>query len=279
MARRGQYESIMPANIGYLIPRLIRRLTPDRLRRWLMDSGLISGPGLETSAPEAALARCLNALEANRFSLVGKTVLLFGYGGSFATACALLDSGACRVTLFDRFAQPYVRRNRSLWPLYDRYLEKTDWGVKPRKEFLSVLPGDAGAEDMPRVDIVLSGAVLEHVADLEDVMGTLVACTSPGSIQLHFVDLRDHFFKYPFEMLCYSDDVWRRYLNPPSNLNRLRLRDYERVFKKYFSGVSLTVLERDPAAFEKARPRILEEFLTRDPQIDSVTRIQAVLEN
>ncbi|MFW9857101.1 MAG: hypothetical protein ACFFFG_18780, partial [Candidatus Thorarchaeota archaeon] len=52
-------------------------------------------------------------------------------------------------------------------------------------------------------------------------------------VSIHIVDLRDHFFKYPFAMLNFSEREWSKY-NPPSNLNRLRYWDYKSIFSGIF---------------------------------------------
>jgi hypothetical protein len=61
--------------------------------------------------------------------------------------------------------------------------------------------------------------------------------------------MRDHFFKYPFEMRCYSEKSWRRFLNPGSNLNRLRVWDYVRLFSSRFSRVIIHVRYSDLPVF------------------------------
>jgi hypothetical protein len=115
--------------------------------------------------------------------------------------------------------------------------------------------------------------VLEHVEDMAGTVPELARATTPQGQQFHFVDMRDHFFKYPFEMLCYSEKVWRGLLNPGSNLNRLRARDYQRIFSATFPKVTVRTLASDVAAFRKTRPRIRREFLTGDEEQDAVTRI------
>ena len=104
----------------------------------------------------------------------------------------------------------------------------------------------------------------------------LAALTAVGGVNIHFVDLRDHFFKYPFEMLHYSENTWRRWLNPTSNHNRFRLWDYRKVFDSYFEDVDVTVLERDEAGFARALGRIRPEFKRGNVLDDSVTLIRVV---
>jgi hypothetical protein len=120
---------------------------------------------------------------------------------------------------------------------------------------------------------VFSNSVLEHVDHLDHVVPALARVTAPGGEQFHFIDLRDHFFRHPFEMLCHSEKVWRRFLNPGSNLNRLRMRDYQRLFSQSFAKVTVEPHATDLAGFQAARARIRPEFLTGDESQDAVTRL------
>ena len=99
------------------------------------------------------------------------------------------------------------------------------------------------SEKVEPVDIVLSSSVYEHLDDVEGITRALAGLTKPDGIQIHFVDLRDHFFKYPFEMLRFSESAWRNWLNPSSNHNRYRLWDYRRVFESCFEQVEIEVLD------------------------------------
>ncbi|HSO26555.1 MAG TPA: hypothetical protein VLS48_00690, partial [Anaerolineales bacterium] len=93
-------------------------------------------------------------------------------------------------------------------------------------------------------------------------------------LHVHFIDLRDHYFKYPFHMLTFSQATWQSWLNPTSNLNRYRLADYRRVFEKTFGVVQFDILERDAQHFAALRDRIKPEFLSGDDEMDAVTQIR-----
>jgi hypothetical protein len=105
--------------------------------------------------------------------------------------------------------------------------------------------------------------VYEHLDDVEGITRALAALTRAQGLHIHFIDLRDHFFKYPFEMLHYSKAAWYGWLNPSSNHNRYRVWDYRRAFEASFQDVELAVLERDEAGFRAALPRIRPEFVTK----------------
>jgi SAM-dependent methyltransferase len=264
-------------NLRYIILRLIRRFLPERLTRFLLRRGLVIRPGLETREPASAVARYHATLEARGETLNGKRVLVFGYGGNFAVGAELLRAGASHVVLLDRFAPPDDRRNRELVRVYSDYFILQNDQVKTVDAFLTLLHEDVKQVKVSeKFDLVLSASVYEHLDDVDGLTAALAALTTPNGIHVHYVDLRDHYFKLPFEMLRFSERTWKRWLNPTSNLNRFRLRDYQRVFDSHFADVQIKVLEREPEAFARARSRIRPEFLTGDEAHDAVTLIEVV---
>jgi len=265
-------------NIRYLLPRAVRHFLPEGAVRFLLRRRLVIQPGLETRIPQEAVSRYQQALASRGADLNGKRVMIFGYGGNFGIGCALLRAGAAHVVLCDKYARPEAQTNRALLHEYGEYLSASGEAVVPRPEVMTLLHSDirqiARERSLAPVDLVLSSSVYEHLDDVPGITAALAALTAPGGVHLHYIDLRDHFFKYPFEMLCYSERVWRNWLNPTSNHNRYRYRDYEAVFEHYFDRVVIDVLDRDEAAFQKARPRIRPEFLTGEDAIDTVTRVR-----
>jgi hypothetical protein len=174
-------------------------------------------------------------------------------------------------------------RNLELLPQYADYLVVENSEVKPLPQFITLLHGDiceaSIQSQISPVDCVLSISVYEHLDDPDRITGALASLTKPDGLHLHFVDLQDHFFKYPFEMLTFSERVWKSFLNPTSNLNRLRLPDYQKIFNAWFKKVEILVLARNEKEFQSARVRILPEFLTGDETVDSVILIQVVAQN
>ena len=267
-------------NLEYIVPRAIRHFLPERLTRFLLLHSLIIRPSLETSNPQAAVRQYAEVLRARGDSFAGKRVLVFGYGGRFDTGIGLLEAGAAHVILCDKFAPPDDVHNAILLPKYESYLFLEKGRPRPRPEWITLLQEDvrslSPSAGLSPVDLVISHAVYEHLDDVDGITRSLAALTRPACSHIHFVDLRDHFFKYPFEMLTYSESIWRGWLNPTSNHNRFRLWDYRNVFGKYFEDVQIEILERNEAAFERARPRIRPEFVSGKVQDDSVTLIRVV---
>ncbi|HNO84671.1 MAG TPA: hypothetical protein PKM54_08595, partial [Anaerolineales bacterium] len=250
--------------------------------RFLLKRRWIIRPGLESSDPFAAVEQYMSGVTASGKSLIGKRVLVFGYGGRFAVGVELLRRGAAHVVLCDHFVLLDKERNLELLPVYPEYLVGENDNVRPRAEYITLLHGDiredAIQKQITEVDVVLSTSVYEHLDDVKGITHALAKLTASNGFHLHFVDLRDHFFKYPFEMLTFSEGVWRNFLNPTSNLNRFRLGNYREVFDAYFRKVEIKILERLEPEFRAIRARIRPEFLTGDEAVDSVGLIQVIAE-
>lgn len=261
----------------YLIARIIRRALPESVTRFLLRHGWIIKPGLETREPTAAAKRYANMLEEHGETLTGKRVLVFGYGGRFSIGIELLQLGAAAVVMTDLFAPPDDRRNDHLLPEFSMYLERVDGRVVPYSDKLTLRHGDIQNMqfNLPEeaFDLIVSTSVYEHLDDVDGITGALANLLKPGGCFIAYIDLRDHFFKYPFAMLSFNERAWKRWLNPTSNLNRNRFKDYERILNPYFSSIEFSILERDLSNFLVTKPDILPEFLTGDDQIDAITQI------
>ncbi|MBI5943854.1 MAG: class I SAM-dependent methyltransferase [Chloroflexi bacterium] len=269
-------------NINYLALRLLRHFMPESVARFLLKRRWIIKPGLESNDPAAAVAQYIDSLTARGRSINGKRILLFGYGGRFAVGVELLRRGAGHVVLCDHFVLLDKERNRELLSDYADFLVENGGDAEPRPEFITLLHGDIREDSVQKqiaeVDYVLSTSVYEHLDDVDGITRALAKLTSPNGVQLHFVDLRDHYFKFPFEMLTFSERTWRNFLNPTSNLNRFRLTSYREVFDAHFQKVNITVLQRLEDDFRAARRHIRPEFLTGDESVDSVALIQVFVE-
>jgi SAM-dependent methyltransferase len=267
-------------NLPYLIPRLIRHLLPEKLVRTLLLRNIIIHPGLETDNPSAAVKRYVDVLSERGLYFQGKRVLVFGYGGRFDIGFGLLKEGATHVILCDRYAPPDEAHNRRMFGAEEEYCLMENKGLRPRPEWMTLLEADIRDPEVTSqiepVDFVLSSSVYEHLDDVEGITGALAKLTKPDGIQIHYVDLRDHFFKYPFEMLRFSESTWRTWLNPSSNHNRYRLWDYRNAFKSCFAQVEIEVLTREEEEFRKLLPRIRSEFVSGNLDEDAVGVILVV---
>ena len=261
-------------NLPYLIPRLIRHFLPEKLVRTLLLRNIIIHPGLETDNPFAAVKRYVDVLGEHGLSFQGKRVLVFGYGGRFDIGFGLLQEGAAHVILCDKYAPPDEAHNHRMFSAEEKYFLMQNKGLRPRPEWITLLEADIRDVNVTRkiepVDFVISSSVYEHVDDVEGITRALAALTKADGLQIHYVDLRDHFFKYPFEMLRFSENTWRRWLNPSTNHNRYRLWEYRDAFKACFEQVEIKVLSREDEAFRKLLPRIRPEFVSGKIEEDAV---------
>jgi len=267
-------------NPRYLIPRVLRHFMPESAARFLLKRRWVIRPGLESSDPVAAATRYAETLSECGEALAGKRVLVFGYGGRFAVGVELLRLGASHVVLCDHVESLDRERNLELFPAYADYLVMENDDVKPRREFITLLHGDITGKmiqnQITQVDCVLSTSVYEHLNGVEAITRALASLTKPNGIHIHFVDLRDHFFKYPFEMLRFSESTWRNWLNPSSNHNRYRLWDYRKAFEASFGKVEIEVLAREEEKFRQLQPRIRPQFISGKIDDDAVTLIRVV---
>jgi SAM-dependent methyltransferase len=263
-------------NLPYLIPRLIRHFLPEKLVRALLLRNIVIQPGLETNHPLAAVQRYVDVLSEHGRSFHDKRVLVFGYGGRFDIGFGVLKAGATHVILCDKYAPPDEAHNRRMFAAEEKYFYMERQGLRPRPEWITLLQADIRDARIDPVDIVISSSVYEHLDDVEGITSALARSTKPDGIQIHYVDLRDHFFKYPFEMLRFSESTWRRWLNPSSHHNRYRLWDYRKTFEACFENVEIEILSREEEAFRKVQPRIRPEFVSGNIKDDAVGLIHVV---
>ena len=277
-------------HLDYLFLRISRRLLPPGMMHFLLSNRLFVRPGPETRQPVKALKDYQESLAAviksesspgsyeEQQSFRGKRVMIFGYGGNYALGCMLLGQGAAHVVLCDKYASPNDQTNQELLAEYGEFLLQQGEHVLPRPEKITLLQTDiretARAQAIPPVDLVLSRSVFEHLDDPSSITQALVELTHPDGLHIHYINLGDHYFKYPFEMLTYSEATWSRWLNPTSNLNRWRYPAYKALFERFFEQVEIEVRERDPKSFERERTRIRPEFLTGDTAIDAITKLK-----
>ena len=261
-------------NLPYLIPRLIRHFLPEKLVRSLLLRNIIIHPGLETDNPHEAVKRYVDVLAERGLSFQGKRVLVFGYGGRFDIGFGLLKAGAAHVILCDKYAPPDEDHNQRVFAAEDKYFLMEKEGLRPRHEWITLLEADIrddqATKQIEPVDYVISSSVYEHVDDVEGITRALAKLTKPDGLHIHYVDLRDHYFKYPFEMLRFSENTWRTWLNPSTNHNRYRLWNYRDAFKACFAQVDIKILTREEEAFRKLLPRIRPEFVSGNLEEDAV---------
>jgi len=232
--------------------------------------------GLETRDAQAAVNRYTDALAAWGLGIQGARVLILGYGGYFGSAVELLKRGAQHVVLLDPYALTNRQDNLVLAKEAAPYIFIKNGEVSPNPARITLVHDTAEAYQnrcAEALDLVLSSSVYEHLENPRQVTKSLAALTKFSGVHVHFIDLRDHLFRYPFAMLCYSKKTWRRYLNPASNLNRLRIWDYEAIFGEIFERCEFEIIESALDAFHQVRSRIYSPFLSGEEDRDAATKI------
>jgi SAM-dependent methyltransferase len=267
-------------NFEYVLLRIIRRNMPEKVVKTLLRKRLIIKPGLETREPRKAVERYQAFLKEHSLSFTGKNVLIFGYGGSLAVAVELLRSGCGHVTVCDLFPPVNSHIDDSLLPEYSQYLEINADIVIPKPEWITVYHGDIRTvTDSIRLgpfDLLVSSSVYEHLDDVDGITAALSRLLKPSGHFVAYIDLKDHYFKFPFEMLCYSTTIWKKWLNPTSNLNRYRIWDYRNIFNRYFTDNQINILERDPEHFNALKDRIRQEYKSGNDSQDSAVNIVVI---
>jgi SAM-dependent methyltransferase len=176
-------------------------------------------------------------------------VLELGPGDSLGVALCLLGLGARRVVCLDRFVtwRDPEQQKRINVALAERmrpderrriaHVLSADGELRPGQESLVLIEG-TGIEDGPAVvpeptfEVILSRAVLAHVAELDRAFEAMDRLLSPGGLMSHKVDLSDHRLfsdagHNPLTFLTVSDRVWDR-MRRHTGLTNRRLVDYYR---------------------------------------------------
>jgi SAM-dependent methyltransferase len=145
--------------------------------------------------------------------------------------------------------------------------------VRTRFGITYLAPRDAAATTLPAgsVDFVSSTATLEHVPE-GDIFPILAECRRllvPGGIASCRIDLHDHYAYFDrsissYNFLKFSSRIWRL-VNPPlAHQNRLRYRDYVRLFDEAgFEIVDADLLQPRPKDLDALRRLELDERFRR----------------
>lgn len=265
-------------NWHYLLAALIRHRTPEMLLSALTN--LSGNNNSAENTPDSHFSAWQGRLERRGFDLHGKRILEIGSGRYARVALWMLASGAEHVTLIDPNAQGLAVPRH--WSLLSRDLLKLGLNADDAFARIEIISSDISSLPSPspdeRVDIVLSNAVLEHVQDPGQVLGQSFNWLKPAGVSCHVVDLRDHNlgFQYPFEMLTYSADCWRNWLNSPGefNQNRWRVPDYTWAMEAAgFEEVDYEVIMQDSETLKALTPRMDAEFRSLPSEIACILSI------
>jgi len=251
--------------LRYILIGVLRRQLPTAALFWIMR---LRGDGnLAEQTPDLLLQNWQSWMQQNGRSFTGLHVVEIGSGRYARFGLHLLKAGARRVTLVDFYALPVDHPQQRERLRADCRKLGLSWDeVRAR---LRVIRGDILALNAGQLgeaaDMVFSTAVLEHVRDPQAILARCRTWLRPGGISVHMVDLRDHNlqFRYPFEMLTFSDATWERWLNLGGGfyVNRWRAHDYVLAMAEAgFERVTYEVTQQDRAGAQAIRPRLNRRF-------------------
>jgi len=204
--------------------------------------------------------------------LDGKHILEIGTGRTNGCCYVLAARGAARAVSFEPFRQLDTARNLeqklAVCERFSTSVELLDQKVS-RQETVDTLPDSS-------FDTVLSLAVLEHVTDMKRLADDLWRLLKPGGIMFHAVDYRDHFFRYPYHHLLWSERTWQSYLNP-GDLPRWRIGDHVAIFNATGFETEILKAHSIDSEFEKVESRIHPTLRVRYSDHDLKTAYGMIL--
>jgi SAM-dependent methyltransferase len=252
-------------NVYYLLSGLVRRQVPLSFLFFIMK---LRGHGnTAEQSPNESFQQWQAQLSCSGISLQDRHVVEIGSGRYARLALRMLKAGARRVTLIDFYALPLEHTDQEATLRADCSSLGLDWDdVLARVQTISGDITSLGPEALGEpTDLVVSTAVLEHVRDPQAILACCHSWLRPGGVTFHMVDLRDHnfHFRYPFEMLTYSDATWDRWLNLRGgfHVNRWRAHDHLRALANAgFEMITYDVIQSDALGLRSMQHRVDRRF-------------------
>jgi SAM-dependent methyltransferase len=243
--------------IEYVILRLIRRFL---LPAWVLEKFGSLIPYYQRSLGETEPGKIVDKywelFENAGINPFRKTILEIGSGATNGTLYEMVAKGA-DIALG---IEPYARFNNKL----DAQLAKTTCtriaGLSLKKLYSAIRrETDYARIGDNSIDVIVSNSVLEHVKDPSNLFGSLFKLLKNDGCMIHIVDYRDHFFKYPYHFLLFSEKAWRMFISP-GNLYRFRLSDHLEAMQAAGFKVEVTNQQSMPEEFKKIKGRIHKSF-------------------
>jgi SAM-dependent methyltransferase len=260
------------SKIEYILLRL--------LRRYLFPAGFLERHGryipyyrvnCNRFDPASIISRYRDIADRHGIALAGSRVLEIGPGATNSTAYALAAYGCAEVYALEPFTRLDDRANQRLLETIANM-----YGANPRTiasrvnriTRMSDIPG-------PEINLVLSNSVLEHVRGPNVLFKEIGSVLLPNAAMIHCIDYRDHFFKYPFHRLLFSQQTWARWLDP-GDLPGWSLKDHKALLEKQGWTVVLEDIARDTITFGKIKGAIAADYDRHDPFLDVTTCVMVV---
>jgi hypothetical protein len=270
-----RYSSTGAPQMLETVTRVLRAVATNQVARWIPSfyvraTGQTGRGEARTETPEAIaryFRQCVDdyleilGIPAHgRFAfLQGKRILEYGPGDFPGVALLMVAMGAKQVVCVDRF--PLVSmsdKNRQVIDclrsgLSDVERERFDASLfqkagvvstfDPERVQYVVRPGGvSGIHD--EIDLVLSRAVLEHVADLEATFADMVCAMRLGASAVHQVDLKSHGLhrENVLDFLNWTPGLWNLMYSHKGVPNRWRVDRY----RKILSNIPVETLRLEP---------------------------------
>lgn len=243
-------------------------------RRFLFTQGLLDRlkglayyrPSLGETEPQSIVAQYERYLKQADYQLAGKTCLELGCGRTNASLYHLAARHAATFWAFEPHAALAAELDqRQLNTAAQQYGLSTaalQGRVRRASDLNQIEPGT--------IDLILSHSVLEHVNEPGALFKKLGNILGTDGCMLHLVDYRDHFFKYPYHFLTFSERTWERWLNP-GDLTRQRLGAHIKELKAAGFDVSIMKTQTDRMAFERIRPYLDKAYAHGSSGFEDVT--------
>ena len=255
------------SNMEYVALRIIRRFlftgaVLDRMGGW-MPYWRVNQGRLDPEPIVTAWLRLAREAGPECPDLRGKRVAELGCGATNGTGYEWTSRLGGRWTGVEPFEPFDADRD-------ERIFQQVSWR-QPAVSRMSVSRvRSLDALETGSMDIIVSNSVLEHIRDPFEALRQCHRVLAAGGVMLHQVDYRDHFFKYPFHFLTFSQGMWDNLLDP-GDLPRHRLDDH--LFALRQCGFETRVLERqtDHEALAAVAPFLDPAFASRDRDMLATT--------
>jgi hypothetical protein len=266
----------------YKIKRIIRKLLPNSIFNFLIRHNIFFQVPDETfSSYEDYLVAIRNKsiLSEYNHSFKNKKVMEIGMGGYYGLGLCYLSFGCKSVILQEKYRKHSLSVQKKHLIKMKNAMIKKDIAI-PNQKLIDLSRKNSvfnsqkfkiTYEDVHDLigniepcSYIFTNSVLEHVTDVTSLLKDCYDLLIDSGIMIHYIDLRDHYFKKPFEMLKFSKKTWKFFFDP-GHLNRMRASDYIKIHEKLGMNIlELKIIKKDLNTLEKEYNKIHPNFKKYD---------------